>query len=301
MSGTNRVIKMKHLKIISYLLIYTISISCTEKKSIEVTENDITSVKSMDFNEIGRNPQEIVHSLNGICNYKKLLEFINDRGNKNNRLARKLDFNTFELIEDIWTKNHLRVNLRYIVHNNEITYGKIESIDSNYIKIFGQYEFTNNKDFVKNYVKKHNELYCANKVSANFYEEIVAKNNKLQIACGLNEDFYGESELKLFDAINKKNFQYLLDLIKSMNLEEQALGLIGMEKFIKKDTIMDQKIIQIVDHLKSKNSTIFGCITCVSGDFKLEDFLNSIDWSMIETKIKKASTKQTLSKLQYDN
>ena len=258
-----------------------IAYSCLEEKVDELSEENIILSKAPEFIEIGRTPEKIIDNLKGINKYEELLEFIENRGITNNRLARKLDFNTFELIEDIWTKNNLRVNLKYIVCKNEIVYGKVESIDSNHVEIHGEYEFTNDAYFIEDYVEKHNEIYSANKTSSDFYEEVIRERNTLEVACGYDGKNYGENEIQLFESIEKQNIEYVTNLLKSLNIEKQALGVIGIERLIEKGILIDERLEQISNHVKTKNSTIFGCITCVGGHHKLNNYLNSIDWSQV--------------------
>ena len=255
--------------------------SCLNKGTDELSEEDKILQKDTKYTEIGRTPKEIIGNLKGIVKYEELLEFIENRGVTNNRLARKLDFETFELIEDIWTNNSLTVNLRYIVSKNEIVYGEIESIDSNYVEIIGEYEFINNESFIEEYVERHNEIYAANTTTSDFYEEVIIEKNTLVKACGYDGENYGKKEIQLFESINNRDVEYVINLLKSMNIEQQTLGVIGLERLMDRGILIDKRLKQISNHIKVKNSTIFGCISCVGGHYKLEKYLNSYDWLLV--------------------
>lgn len=256
-------------------------LNCSKNETLEVSEQEIVSIKNEQYEDIGVNPQQIVNNLKTVKEYQDVLKFIKERGSKNNRMARKLDFDTFQLIEDIWTKNGLRININYIINNNEIKYGLIESIDSNYVEIFGEEEFFRDENFLFSYISNHNEMYGTNKEIHDFLSEIIYKRDKVRIACGYDAKGYGRREIELFRAIKSEDVDYIVKLLTSMNPEEQTLGIVGIEKLMKNGYKSSKRENEIIKHLKNRNTSIFACITCAGSVFKLKKYLDSYDWSYI--------------------
>lgn len=246
-----------------------------------ISEEQVVMLKAPEYVDIGTTPKEIIAKLKQVRNYVDLLKYIKDRGMKNNRHAKELDFKAFLLIEDIWTTNDLRINLCYIVQNDSVKYGLISSIDSNYVEKHGKIEFVREKSFLTDYVAKHNALYKTNKQNQDFINEVIKQNHVVNIAAGMSANWYGDREKKLFKAINRLDYSYVLNLLTSMNLENQTLGIIGMEKLSSKGVKIDEHTNKIIKHLKTRNSFISCSITCVGGKFKLSRYLGAYEWDKI--------------------
>lgn len=246
-----------------------------------LSEEQVVMLKAPEYVDIGTTPKEIIAKLKQVRNYVDLLKYIKDRGQKNNRHAKQLDFKVFLLIEDIWTTNNLRVNLCYLVKNDSVKYGLIRSIDSSYVEKHGEIEFVREKSFLTDYVAKHNELYRTNKQDQDFINEVIKQIYTINIAVGNAATGYGDRERELFKAINRLDYSYVLNLLTSMNLENQTLGIIGMEKLSSKGVKIDDHTNKIIKHLKTRNSSISCSITCVGGKFKLSRYLGAYEWDKI--------------------
>lgn len=263
------------------IIIVSLSVfmSCDNKS--ELTELQIESLRANEYRDIGRTIEEIVEHLRLVESYNDLLKFIKDRGVKNNRTARKLDFDVFHLKEDIWTQNNWRINLSYIVYENKIRYGLIESIDTNYTEISGNIEFVRDEGFITKYIRLHNERYQSQKSVEDFIEEVIKENEVIKIACGNNVKVYGAKEKTLYRQIEIQNYEYVRNLLTSINPEQQTLGIIGFEKIQELGYSVSSADIEIIDQLKKRNSSILACVYCELREIKLEKYLEAYDWSIL--------------------
>jgi hypothetical protein len=252
---------------------------------IQIQENPTVETmlarRASEFVDIGTESEEILENLRKVVIYDDVLEFIFQRVDKNNVRCRKLDFETFQFFEDIWTKNNMRINLMYLVKNDSVQYGIISSIDSSGVKIVNEEEFKRNTHFIEAYIQNHERIYGIRKTMEEFIKEVVDTKYQIRIACGLSCSFYGEKEKMLFKEVQNQNTAHVLTLLTSMIPEEQALGIIGIKKLSEAGIYLDEEILKIVDHILKKNTTVFACMTCQSDFYKLDRYLKFYDWSKI--------------------
>lgn len=268
-------------------LILIIILSSCHVEEVPYQGEEILTVEGMlsrranHFIDIGETEEEILGHLSEVIIYNDILQFIKERGQKNNVECRKLDFETFQFVEDIWTKEGKRINLIYLVKNDTVQFGVIESIDSNYITVVEKTEFKRNSSFIQAYLDNHNRIYSASKTTDDFIHEIINTIEEIRIACGYLGTGYGHREKKLFQEIKKKNKTYIIHLLSSMNPEEQVMGIIGMRKLMETDIRFKKEKVQIIDHILKKNTAVYACITCIYDLYKLDKYLSGYDWSKI--------------------
>lgn len=246
-----------------------------------VNEASIEAQKSERFRNIGETPNEIIKALKGVKSYDDLLSYIKERGAKNNHRARQLDFNSFHLIEDIWTKNKLRINLSYLLHDDSISLIRLASIDSNYVEIHGAELIEVDRELAIKYVSKHNQHYGTKKRIADIETELLSAFHRVALACGYGATFYDSLAIEMLQAANNNDIKYITSLLTSLSPENQTLGILGimrMEQLGFKSDIETQKVIK---HLKAKNTSICACITCAGGYFELKNYLRAYKWEEV--------------------
>lgn len=272
---------------LSLALITALFFSCCQVEGDAIQEEEILTVEVMlskrasEYIDIGEKSDEIIANLTQVTTYGDILQFIRGRGEFNNVKCRKLDFETFQFIEDIRTKDKKRINLVYLVRNDSVKYGVIESIDSNYIELVTRTEFKRDDDFINKYVNNHNRLYLTRKTNEDFILETIKTRDAIRVACGNAATGYGEKEKTLFKEIRKKNSSYVMDLLTSMNPEEQAMGIVGVRKLTEAGIEFDEETIRIVNHILRKNTSVYACMTCMYGLFELDEYLIEYRWSAI--------------------
>jgi hypothetical protein len=171
--------------------------------ALYLTEEDAERAISNEFNLIGEDSTSIVNNLSKCLTHNDILKYINDRGQKNNRKAINLGFNSYQLIEDIWTQERKRINLIYLIHGDSISYINVTSIDSSYSEIHKNQVIEINKSLAQRYISTHNTTFNTNKVISDYLTELVSKIYSVQMTCGFDGSIYKDEGVKLVEAVKK--------------------------------------------------------------------------------------------------
>lgn len=246
-------------------------VSAKETTISDLSEEQMAMQRATDHWKIGTTPEKIINHLRKASKYADLLKYTEARSD-----VKKLDFNTFLVSNYFWVKEYVGLSLIYIVQHDSIRYGLASSAD---IKGFGKKEFVRDDAFLNDYLSKHNDLYHTHKKRQDFIDELIRQDEPIKLCAGYSKCVYGDREILFFQAVKRSDYGYVLNLLTSINPENQALGIIGMEKLKSKGLAIDENILKIIEHLKTRNTSVSYHITCVSGQKKLNRFLASDNWN----------------------
>ena len=124
--------------------------------------------------------------------------------------------------------------------------------------------FRFNKQKSKIYKSLHEDLYQINFSKGEFKKQIT-KIRVYGFGCGSIGNYYPPEALKMLKYVHESHYRKLSHLLRQINPELQAYGVLGLMKLKKKGIIISQEDIKIIEHLKKRNTEVYYCSGCLFG------------------------------------
>ncbi len=120
-----------------------------------------------------------------------------------------------------------------------------------------------NKKTIEQFLNERNKLYSSTKTPEQLLDDITL-SEVYALYCG---DGTPKTEKgKYIDQlVDSENIAILTEMIKSLNCEIQAYGVTGLEILQKKDFQISYKTLQLINHIKKRNTELVICSGCFSG------------------------------------
>lgn len=264
----------------STILALIVTICCCDDGLIK-DEGSLLTRSPIETVFLGESIEEIVSTFREVKDYQDLLSIVGIRDYKNQTIIQKLDFGMSLIQENVYTENDFRIRLKYLVHENNIGYGIIASIDSSYHSLAEDVLFHEDSSLLQSYVNDHNNWYGSEYNEYQLKEELIENSMELRIACGNATNSYGMTEIRLFRAVKNNDYEFINRMLKSVSPERQALGVIGVNKMIDTGKEISLEMAQTKEYILRKNPLVLACFSCTNGVYSLTDYLSKYYWGQV--------------------
>ncbi len=166
-----------------------------------------------------------------------------------------------------------KFDIKYLLHQDtirflEINRNRIDSLAIPLNKVISM-----DTTFMKTYLKQHNSFYKVS-LSLQSMEKQLLRNKVLVLAMGNDGRGFTREILQIYDYAKQNQRESLHQYLKSCNIEEQAMGAMGLLAIKKSGYNLTKEEEDIIEHLLNRNSLIEGEIACVGGYFPTADVIS---------------------------
>lgn len=153
--------------------------------------------------------------------------------------------------------------LTLILEEDSIVYGEIGQKKKNRYWVVQGY-FPMHQQRIQNLLAQYNSFYDTNYRLPEFIKELM-HDFYYSLGCGETGSDLPLQAKQMLRWVETGNLRKLVEWVKSPNFELQAYAVEGLIRIRKKGIQLDKKVLEMIDHLKKRNSIILHCSGCIYG------------------------------------
>jgi hypothetical protein len=150
------------------------------------------------------------------------------------------------------------IKINFISKNGNIMFGWISKFDSYNEKIENTEEIKPSKTEFELYLKIHNSLYNSELTEKDLKTQILAEY-VVGFGCGYSGNSISDESSKMMKFVKRNDTNNLNKWLTAFSPELQTLGAIGLMKI----GGINETQSQIIERLKTRNTTISNCMGCI--------------------------------------
>ncbi|GEM_PF-3552348 len=233
---------MKHLLVILAIWLYNDARSSTREKFVQelLASKNLEGIKSVHSKYIYAPPEPF--------------------------LNRPMDFG-FSYV--VWECELIEGNtfwdfrLTLILKEDSIVYGELAKREKYRFWAVQGY-FPTHHERIQELMVQYNSFYDTN-YRFDEFNKVLAQDYYYSMGCGETGNDLPLQAKQMLRWVETGNIRKLVEWIKSPNFELQAYAVEGVTRIQKKGIQLENKVLEIIDHLKGRNSIILHCAGCIQG------------------------------------
>jgi hypothetical protein len=182
-------------------------------------------------------------------------------------LNRQVDFGCRQIVYEIevYYKGEIYFGSHAILitRNDTIIFGKLQLLNYD-DKVVLNSNFKEDKNAISQYLVKHKELYKLKLKSKDFKKEL-SREIIFGFGCSFSGSFYPKEAKRMLKYVASKDQKSLSKLVRHLSPELQAYGACGLLRLERNGYILASADLNIIEHLKKRNSKINSCSGCIYG------------------------------------
>ncbi|ARN71165.1 hypothetical protein BST91_05625 [Nonlabens tegetincola] len=150
------------------------------------------------------------------------------------------------------------IKINFVSKNGKVMFGWISKFDSYNERIKHTEEIKPAENKIKSYIKIHNSLYNSQLTEKELKTQILAEY-VVGFGCGYSGNYISDESSKMMKYVKRKDIKSLNKWLTAFSPELQVLGTIGLIQL----GVVNEEQRQIIERLKTRNSTISNCMGCI--------------------------------------